>query len=217
MEMTITLDRGSPEIEYLCKKDKRLAKIISMVGPLTYCVHTDDPYTFLIHKIIEQMLSIKAGNLIYSRLLDLCNGSITPKNINALSDEQIKSIGTATSKVTYIRSITNEVLNGSLDFKMLQSMDDSTVFAKLTSIKGIGKWTANMYLIFVLNRMDILPTNDTAFLQAYNWLYKTNDRSDQSIHNKCKKWKPYSSIAVRYLYKALDSGLTKEEFHLYKE
>lgn len=89
-------------------------------------------------------------------------------------------------------------------------MNDSDVFKYLTSFKGIGKWTTNMYLIFVLNRMDILPTNDAAFLQSYEWLYKTTDRSDTSIRSKFKKWKPYSSIASRYLYRALDLGLTKE-------
>ena len=212
----ITLDSNSPEIQYLCKKDKRLAKVISMIGPITYETHDEDPYKFLVHEIIEQMLSIKAGNIIFSRLVDLCDGEVTPSQVNKLTDEQIKSIGTANSKVAYIRSITDAVLNGELDFGSLIKMNDSDVFKYLTSFKGIGNWTANMYLIFVLNRMDILPTNDAAFLQSYEWLYKTTDRSDASIRNKCKKWKPYSSIASRYLYRALDSGLTKEEFHLYK-
>lgn len=213
----IILDNNSPEIQYLCKKDKRLAKVISMVGPITYETHDEDPYEFLIHEIIEQMLSIKAGNKIFSRLVDLCDGKITPSKVNKLSDDQIKSIGTANSKVSFIRNITNAVLNGELDFNSLKGMNDSDVFKYLTSFKGIGKWTANMYLIFVLNRMDILPTNDAAFLQSYEWLYKTTDHSDISIRKKCKKWKPYSSIASRYLYRALDSGLTKEQFHLYKE
>lgn len=73
-----------------------------------------------------------------------------------------------------------------------------------------------MYLIFVLNRLDILPTNDAAFLQSYGWLYKTTDCSETTIQNRLKKWKPYSSIAARYLYRALDAGLTKKEFHLFK-
>lgn len=212
----IILDNNSPEIQYFCKEDKRLAKVISMVGPITYETHDEDPYKFLIHEIIEQMLSIKAGNKIFSRLVDLCDGKITPSKVNKLSDDQIKSIGTANSKVSFIRSITNAVLNGELDFKSLKEMNDSDVFKHLTSFKGIGKWTANMYLIYVLNRMDILPTNDAAFLQSYEWLYKTTYRSNISIRKKCKKWKPYSSIASRYLYRALDSGLTKEQFHLYK-
>lgn len=213
MNVIIILDNNSPEIQYLCKKDKRLAKVISMIDPITYETHDEDLYEFLIHEIIEQMLSIKAGNKIFSRLVDLCDGKITPSKMNKLSDDQIKSIGTANSKVSFIRSITNAVLNGELGFNSLKEMNDSDVFKYLTSFKGIGKWIANMYLIFVLNRMDILPTNDAAFLQSYEWLYKTTDRSDISIR---KKWKPYSSIASRYLYRALDSGLTKTKFYLYK-
>lgn len=215
MVQIITLNNASPEIQYLCKKDKHLAKLISMIGPISYEIHNDQ-YEFIVHEIIEQMLSIKAGNKIFSRLVNLCGGKITPDAVNNLTDDEIKSIGTATSKVSYIRSITNITLDGSLDYKTLESMSDDEVFMKLTSIKGIGKWTANMYLIFVLNRMDILPTNDAAFLQAYKWLYKTDDLSDASIRKRCKKWKPYSSIASRYLYRALDGGFTKEEFHLYK-
>jgi DNA-3-methyladenine glycosylase II len=215
MGKIITFDQNSPEIQYLCKKDKRLAKVISMVGTLTYKTH-DDPYEFLIHEIIEQMLSTKAANKIFSRLVDLCGGKITPSRVDKLTDEEIKSIGTANSKVSFIRNVTSAVLDGSLDFESLVDMSDEAVFKKLTSFKGIGKWTANMYMIFVLNRMDILPTNDVAFLQSYEWLYKTTDRTDSSIRKKCKKWKPYSSIAARYLYRVLDSGLTKEEFHLHK-
>ncbi|MCC8014242.1 MAG: hypothetical protein LIO87_03520 [Eubacterium sp.] len=83
-------------------------------------------------------------------------------------------------------------------------------------ILGIGKWTAKMYLIFVLDCPDVLPVEDAAFLQAYKWLYKTEDCSEKSVYKKCKKWKPYSSIAARYLYRALDMGYTKKEFHLFK-
>lgn len=215
MKEIITYNIDSPEIKYLCKKDKRLAKIISLIGPLAYEINRD-PYSFIIHEIIEQMLSKKAGNKIYSRLVDLCEGEVTPEKVDNLTDEQIKSIGTANSKVAYIRNITNAVIYGDLEFDSLKDMNDTQVFKYLTSFKGIGKWTANMYLIFVLNRMDILPTNDAAFLQSYEWLYKTVDRSETSVINKCKKWKPYSSIASRYLYRALDSGLTKVEFHLFK-
>lgn len=216
MGQIVRFDNNSPEIQYICKKDKRLAKVISMVGPITYETHDEDPYGFLIHAIIEQMLSRKAGNKIFSRLVDLCDGKISPANVDKLANDQIKSIGTSSSKVSFIRSITDAVLNGELDFASLKEMNDSDAIKYLTSFKGIGKWTANMYLIFVLNRMDILPTNDVAFLQSYEWLYKTTDRSETAIRNKCKKWKPYSSLASRYLYRALDSGLTKEEFHLYK-
>ena len=88
--------------------------------------------------------------------------------------------------------------------------ENNTWKRRLTKLRGIGEWVAHMYLIFVLDRQDILPTTDVAFIQVYEWLYKT------SVEKKLKKWKPYSSIAARYFYRALDEGYTKEEFHLFK-
>lgn len=215
MPNTITLSSETEAIKYLCQKDKCLAKVISSIGPINYQPYEDE-YAFLVHEIIEQMLSVKAGAKIYERLETLCEGNIAPDIINSLSDEEIRNIGTSSAKVSYIRSLTQAVNSGTLDFQSLPSMTDSEIMKALTSVKGIGKWTAKMYLIFVLNRQDILPTEDVAFLQAYLWLYKTENRNPENIQRKCKKWKPYSSIAARYLYRALDTGLTKEEFHLYK-
>ena len=159
------------------------------------------------------MLSIKAGAVIYGRLEKLCDGKITPTSISVLSDEQIKSIGTSKLKVSYIRNLTAAVINGSLVYEELIEMDDASAIKKLTTIKGIGNWSAKMYLLFVLNRQDILPVEDAAFLQSYKWLYETEDCSPASVIAKCKKWKPYSSIAARYMYHSLDMGLTKQEFH----
>lgn len=182
MQNMITLNSDSESIQYLCKKDKRLAKVISDIGPITYPRHPD-PYSFLIHEIIEQMLSVKASAKIYGRLEELCNGNICVTTVKQLSNEQIRGIGTANSKVKCIRTLTDAVISGYLDFEQLESMNDDEVVSRLTSLHGIGTWTAKMYLIFALNRQDVLP---------------------------------YSSIAARYLYQALDSGLTRQEFHLYK-
>lgn len=212
----ITLDQNTESIQYLCKKDKRLAKVISAIGPVAYPLHPE-PYSFLIHEIIEQMLSIKAGAKIYGRLEELCGGCISAVSIGQLSDEEIRGIGTSRSKVKYIRGLTDALESGYLDLEELETMNDAEVMNKLTSLHGIGIWTAKMYLIFVLNRQDVLPHEDAAFLQAYEWLYKTKDRSKAAVEKKCRKWKPYSSIAARYLYRALDTGLTKNEFHLYQE
>ena len=213
--MTVNLDINAPPIQYLCKKDKRLARVISTVGPISYETH-EDSYSFMVHEIIEQMLSVKAGAKIYERLEELCHGPVTVAAVNSLSDEQLVSIGTSAAKAGYIRGITDAVISGKLDYSSLELLSDGDVVKTLTAFRGIGSWTAKMYLIFVLDRQDVLPTEDVAFLQAYEWLYKTKDRSRSSVEKRCKKWKPYSSIASRYLYRALDSGLTKKEFHLYK-
>lgn len=186
-----------------------------MVGSISYTRHTDD-YPFLVHEIIEQMLSIKAGQKIYARLESLCDGDVTPANVARLSDEEIASIGTSKPKVTYIRNVTDAFLAGEIDRDALAKKPDAEVMAALTKIRGVGSWTAKMYLIFVLNRPDVLPLEDGAFLQVYRWMYKTDDTSRNAVEQKCRKWEPYSAIAARFLYRALDAGLTKSEFHLFK-
>lgn len=197
-------------------KDKRLAKVINMVGSITYAPHIGNTYSFLIHEIIEQMLSVKAGQKIYGRLEDLCGGQLSPERISALSDGEIRGTGTSSSKVKCIRCVTDAILCGNLDIENMDTLSDEEVIASLTKLYGIGKWTAKMFLIFVLERPDVLPVEDGAFLQTYRWVYKTDDCSEKTVYKKCNKWKPYSSIASRFFYRALDAGMTKEEFHLFK-
>ncbi len=211
----VSLNPSTTSIQHLCRVDKRIAKVISMIGEIEYLPHIDG-YSFLIHEIIEQMLSIKAGKKIYDRLSVLCNNRITPEIIAELSDEQLKSCGTSSAKVEYIKIVTQAIVSQDLILSDLAQLSDIEVIKKLTKYRGIGNWTAKMYLIFVLDRQDILPYEDGAFLQAYKWLYKTDDISPKSVEKKCRKWKPYSSVAARYMYRALDLGLTKEEFHLFK-
>lgn len=215
MREIIYLASESPSIQHLCQKDKRLAKVINMVGDISYQLY-DDPYAFLVHEIIEQMLSVKAGRKILSRLEDMCGGSVTPESVNKFTAEEIQAIGTSSAKAKYIKGLTEAVISRELNFASLEALPGKDVIKELTKLKGIGEWTAHMYLIFVLNRQDILPTADVAFLQVYEWLYKTDDHSKQAVEKKCKKWRPYSSIVARYLYRVLDGGYTKEEFHLYK-
>lgn len=216
MERVIKLNSESAAIQYLSQKDKRLSKVFEMVGEITYTPHTDS-YAFLVSEIIEQMLSTKVASRIYNNLESLCGGCITPKSIMTLSGDQLHGCGISKAKVKYIQCLTEAVLNGQLYFPDLRNCSDAEVKKQLMTIRGIGSWSAKMYLIFVLDRRDVLPYEDGAFLQSYAWLYKTNDLSKESIIKRCKKWSPYSSIAARYMYKVLDMGYTKEEFHLFKK
>lgn len=211
----IILSQDSDAIIYLSQKDKHLAKVISMVGDITYETY-NDYYAFLIHEIIEQMLSIKASAKIYSRFVVLCNGDITPEQINQLTDSEIKSIETANSKVKSIRELTNAILQSKINFDEYKYMSDNDFITSLTSIYGIGTCTTKMFFIFSLNRSNVLPYEDVAFLQGYKWVYSINETDYSSVHKKCRKWSPYASIATRYMYKAVDLELTKNKFHLFK-
>lgn len=173
MSEIITYDKNSPEILYLCKKDKRLAKVISLVGPISYEKREiTDGYGFLIHEVIEQMLSIKAGKRIFDRVVDLCDGNLCPETIERISIDELRKTGTSTSKARSIKKITEAVLSGSLVLSELDNMPDKEAATKLTQVYGIGPWTAKMYLLFVLGRPDILPYEDGAFCSRINGCIK---------------------------------------------
>ena len=211
-----TLNKQHPAVQYLCKKDKRLAKLIDMVGDIEYRTQADC-FSRLVRSIINQMLSNKAAYVIGGRVAALCGGSITPENLLKLDREHLRGAGLSYTKADNILGIAKAATDGSLDLTTFPNMTDEEVIKELTRLRGIGTWSAKMYLIFTLNRMDVLPYEDSAFLQTYAWLYKTDDLSAAAVSRKCKKWKPYSSIAARYFYYALDMGLTKKEFHLFRK
>ena len=215
MRNIYVLNKLCPEVQYLCKKDKRLEKLIDMVGEIEYRVQPDY-FARLVYSIINQMLSNKAAHVIGCRVADFCGGTISPDSLLKLNREKLRSAGLSYAKADNILGIAKAATDGILDFSSFPNMTDEEVIRNLTHLRGIGVWSAKMFLIFTLNRMDVLPYEDVAFLQTYAWLYKTDDLRPATINKRCKKWKPYSSIAARYFYYALDMGLTKQEFHLRK-
>jgi len=196
----------SAEVRHLSQADKRLDDVIQSIGEITYNVHTDG-FSFVIETIIGQMLSVKAADAIKVRLYDVCDGEFSLATINRLTKSIIKSTGLSTNKTEYIKTFASVIKKDQNFLDRLRELDDISVIQNLTSIRGIGSWTAKMYLIFVLNRQDVLPFEDGAFLQAYKWLYSTDNTEKTAVIETCKPWCPYSSLAARYLYVALDSGL----------
>ena len=210
----IKLHKDSEPIKYLLEKEPKFKTLYSLIGNLEYYTY-DNSYIFLLNEIIGQMLSNKVAKTISNRLLFLCNNDIYPEKISNFSDEDLRSIGISYSKISYIRTLTNAVLNKDIVFSELKELKTDEVSKKLQSIKGIGNWTAKMYLIFVLNRNEIIPFEDMAFIQGYAWFYNTKKTDKKSILLKSKKWEKYSSILARYLYKAVDLGYTKKPFKHY--
>lgn len=196
-------------MQHLIKNDIRLAKVIKTIGPLNIDHVEADSFYFLTREIIGQMLSAKVSRIIFERLLSLCNGKLSAQNIALLSHDSLRHIGLSQSKTKFIKGLASAVLSNEIDFSKLSSLSDEDVIRELKKIHGIGNWTAKMYLLFFLQRNDVLPLEDGAFLQTFKWLYDKNSPAVKEIEKICSSWKPYSSIASRYLYIALDSGLTK--------
>jgi DNA-3-methyladenine glycosylase II len=205
-EFVFTLE--SPEAVALCAADKRLSWLIHRYGELRYSLHTE-AFPFFVETIIGQMLSNKAADTIAARLYDACGGKLTPLAVLKLELAAFKVIGLSGFKAEYIQRMATLLIEEPGYFDDLASLTDVEVIRRLTTLRGIGTWSAKMYLIFALNRLDVLPYEDGAFLQAYKWLYETEDTKPVSIVKRCEPWKPYSSLAARYLYRALDAGLVK--------
>lgn len=195
-------------ISYLKAKDKRLAKVIDAIGDLKTHEYTDS-FRFLVYEIVGQMLSSSVSDVLISRLELLCENDVNPQTISNLCVEDLRRIGLSNSKSSFILNLSQLVLEHQLDFESLSRMTDQEVVMYLMKVKGIGIWTSKMYLLFFLRRDDVLPVEDVAFLQAFKWLYGMKNHSRQTIESRCKKWRPYSSLASRYMYRALDTGLTK--------
>lgn len=154
------------------------------------------------------MLSNKVADVLSERFWKLSEG--TPAAVASLSSEEVRAIGTSSAKAKYIISLAKEFLSFPNLPDQLISMPDEEVIARLTKIPGIGSWSAKMYLIFVLDRQDVLPYEDGAFNQAFEAVFGIIDssKSKRRVREYCKIWKPYSSIAARYLYRYLDMGFT---------
>jgi len=201
-------------IIHLKKVDSRLAKVIDTIGPLSISTPTN-PFLFIVREIVGQMISAPVKRIIFNRLLEIAGGDITPSSIHKLSPEQIKKTGLSFKKANYIWNLSKIILSGQFSFDSINNLSDSEVIKSLIQIRGVGKWTAKMYLIFYLQRQDVLPYEDGAFMQSFKWLYDVNNPSISYVERRARKWKPYSSIAARYLYIALDSGLTKNEIGVF--
>lgn len=201
----ITLDL--PSVVYLQKRDWRLSQLFQAVGPLVSHKH-DTAFQALAHSIIEQMLSMKAGRVIEDRLSAICSGNICPSTILALSIDEIRSCGMSKRKASNLRNLAEFARQ--YDLETLANFDDDAVRGVLLDLPGIGNWTCDMFLLFYLDRPDIVPMGDSAFRQAFQWLYGapiTNEGVREAI---CSLWHPYSSTAVKFLYRALNCGLTNK-------
>lgn len=190
--------------------DEKLKLVIDAIGSLHVTQHPD-PFIFLVQTIIGQMLSSKVKHTIYGRLQVLCNNQIDPHTIDSIDVQELRNIGMSTAKASCIKNLAQSIISGDLVFEEINILPKENCMEELKKIKGLGNWSAKMYLIFFLQKEDVLPYEDGAFLQSFKWLYKIEKPTIDQIKSIASKWHPYESIAARYLYVALDSGLTKKD------
>jgi DNA-3-methyladenine glycosylase II len=191
-------------IEHLKKSDPILRAIIAHVGP---CRMEFGPPEFhsLAEAIVYQQLNGKAAVTIFQRFAALAGAPLTPEGILKLTDAQMRSVGLSKQKSSYLKDMAARASRGDLDFSRLPGMTDDEVIEHLTQVKGVGVWTAQMFLIFTLRRPDVLPTGDYGVQMAIQKHYKKRQLpKPEQMKKIAKPWEPYRSVACWYLWRSLD-------------
>jgi len=191
-------------ILYLKKSDPVMRAIIERVG--AYRIEYGEPtFHSLAESILYQQLNGKAAVTIFKRFTDQTGDPVTPEGILKLTDAQMRAVGLSKQKTSYLRDLAEKTKAGLLDFHQLEHLSDDEVIEHLTQVKGVGVWTAHMFLMFTLRRPDILPTGDYGVQMAIKKYYRKRKLpKPKDMEKIAKAWVPYRSIACWYLWRSLD-------------
>jgi DNA-3-methyladenine glycosylase II len=188
-------------MEYLSEVDPVMRATIELVG---LCTLQPDPDVFsaLVDAIISQQISVKAADAIMARVrAALPEGKVTPENLKTLDFERLRALGLSTPKARCVQNLVEHIQAGQLQLERLQEMEDEEVINQLTAVKGIGRWTAEMCLIFTLGRPDVLPVDDLGFLEGVRVAYQLAERpSKQEVRERGELWRPYRTFATWYMW-----------------
>ena len=191
---------------HLKKTDAILRRIIETAGP--YRIEYQEPvFSTLVRSIVFQQLSGKVARVIYNRLVDAAahGGELTPEAILKLKPAKLRAIGLSKQKSAYILDLARRTREGSVVFETIHQLSDNEVIEHLTAVKGIGVWTAHMFLIFALRRTDVLPTSDLGVRMAIRKAYELPELPKPAeIEELARPWRPYCSVAAWYLWRSLD-------------
>ena len=191
-------------VNHLKKCDPVLRDIIERVGP---CRMEYGPAEFcsLAEAIVYQQLNGKAAVTIFNRLAEVAGKPLTPEGILKLSDEQLRRVGLSKQKSSYLKDLSAKTAAGLLDFARFPELPDEEVIQQLTQVRGIGVWTAHMFLIFALRRPNVLPTGDYGVQMAFKKHYRKRKLpKPKDMEKIARAWEPYRSIACWYMWRSLD-------------
>ena len=191
----------------LLRRDPVLAALIRRHGACGLAgAQRADHFSALVRAITGQQLSTKAAATIYSRLVALMPGGVTPEALGALSDGEMRGVGMSRQKIAYFRDLSAKASSGALPLDQLDAMSDDVVIDALTQVKGIGRWSAEMFLMFRLHRPDVLPVDDLGIVNAVKNVYRLRKRpTADRIRRIGESWRPYRSVACWYLWRSLDN------------
>ena len=188
----------------LSKRDPVLRKIINKFNK-GYLTSRKDPFFSLCRTIIGQQISTKAADSIWSKFEIECKKKIIPKTVLKLTSRNLKNVGLSRQKITYLKNIAKSFKNKSFNIRDLKKMDDDSAIDYITQLKGLGIWSAQMFLMFNLNRSDIFPTKDIGLIRAISKNYKTSYPPSKKFLNRIsKKHSGYRTVFTWYMWRSID-------------
>jgi len=191
-------------IQHLRKSDPILSAIIDRVGE--YRIEFRSPeFETLVKSIVNQQLNGRVANVIFGRLMHAVGGRLTPETLLKVRPSRMRKLGLSTQKTAYIRDLARLTRDGKVVFAELPGLPDDAVIERLTQVKGIGSWTAHMFLIFALRRLDVLPTGDLGIRNAIRKAYALAELPlPADVETLALKWRPYCTVASWYLWRSLE-------------
>ena len=188
--------------DHLRKNDPVMKAIIRDVGPFTVKARRDR-FSTLVFSILSQQISTAAAKTIRGRLLAAVDNKVTAEKMVKFDVDKLRELGISRQKVGYILDLADKVHSKSLDLSKLHRSDDETAIESLVQVKGIGRWTAQMFLMFSLARLDVLPVDDLGIKNAMVASYNLKDPTKEAMTSLAQKWQPYRTIACWYLWQSL--------------
>ena len=191
----------------LMKHDRILKKIIPKYGS-RFLMTRGDAFTTLARSIVGQQISVAAAQSVWNKVLSAANSKVNPKNILALTVEELRSAGLSGRKVEYIRDLAEHFDSGRLHANQWKGMEDEAIIKELSAIRGIGRWTAEMFLIFNMVRPNILPLDDVGLIKAISLNYFSGEPvSRHEAREVAANWAPWRTVATWYMWRSIDPSV----------
>ena len=204
------MNQPSPEMTHLCRVDPVMKGLISLVGPYALPPPPKrSPFEALVRAIAYQQLHAKAAECILARFIALCPGHRFPKpaDVLALAPENIREAGFSRAKIAALRDLAAKAIDGTLpSAAVIRRLDDDAIVERLVRVRGIGRWTVEMLLIFQLGRPDVLPVDDFGVRNGFRIAYKRPMPTPQELLRYGERWRPYRTAAAWYLWRAVDQA-----------
>ena len=192
-------------VEEAAARDPVLSNLVSLVGVIKHRPRSaDGPFAALARAIVFQQLAGRAAQAILGRVIDAAGGHLTAETLSLTSDEALRAAGLSANKLASLRDLTGKVLDGTIDFARLARQSDDAIIDRLTSVRGIGTWTAEMFLMFELRRLDVWPVDDLGVRQGYGLAWGIDPPpTPKPLLALGERFRPYRSILARYCWEAV--------------